>query len=165
MTIDTAEPVNERLDELDRRIVAELQEDGRRSYREIAARVGASPGTVRTRLLQLMDDGVVEVIAVPNPWRMGFRFFAAVGVRLAPGHTERVADMLAERQEVTWVGLLATGYDLMFEVALPDARAFGVYREEVLAKLPGLLSADVFLLWDVRKFHYRLGMIEGERNP
>jgi Lrp/AsnC family transcriptional regulator, regulator for asnA, asnC and gidA len=144
------------LDELDLRIIAELQEDGRRSYREIGTRLGVSAGTIRARALQLMDEGVLEVIAVPNPWRMGFRFFAAIGLRLQPGSVEEVARELTGREEVSWVGLFATGYELMFEVVLADAQAFGRYREEVLAKLPGFVSADVYLLWDVRKLHYQM---------
>jgi hypothetical protein len=87
---------------------------------------------------------------------MGYKFFATVGLHLDPGHAEQVADALAARPEVTWLGLLATGYDVMFEIALPDAPAFGRYREEVLAALPGYKAADVFLCWDVRKFRYQL---------
>lgn len=144
-------------DDLDMKIMAELQEDGRRSYREIGTRLGVSPGTIRSRALQLMADGLIEVIAVPNPWRMGFKFFADVGLRLAPGSADAVADELARREEVSWVGLTVTGYEVMFEVVLPDARAFARYREDVLSQLPGFISADVYLLADVRKLHYRLG--------
>ena len=146
------------LDDLDLRIIAELQEDGRRSYREIGSKLGASAGTIRTRALQLMEEGVLEVIAVPNPWRMGFKFFAAIGLRLQAGVAEQVATELAAREEVSWVGLVATGYEVMFELVLPDVQAFGRYREEVLSRLPGFLSADVYLLWDVRKLHYQMGM-------
>ena len=146
------------LDELDLKIIAALQEDGRRSYRAIGTKLGVSAGTIRTRALQLMEEGVLEVIAVPNPWRMGFKFFAAIGLRLQGGTAERVANELARREEVSWVGLIATGYELMFELVLPDVQAFGHYREEVLSKLPGFISADVYLLWDVRKLHYQMGL-------
>lgn len=145
----------ELLDDLDRRILMELQEDGRRSYREIASRVGAAAGTVRARATQLMADGLVEIVAVPNPWRMGLRFFALLGLRLEPGRADEVAGLLTPRPEVTWVGLAATGYDVMAEVALHDAQEFGHYKQDVLALLPGFVSVDVYLLWDVRKLHYR----------
>ncbi len=143
------------LDDLDRRILSELQEDGRRSYREISQRLGVAAGTVRSRVLQLISDQVVEIIAVPNPWRMGFGFFAALGLRLDTSRVEEVADDLAARQDVTWVGLTATGYDLMIEVALADAQEFGRFRGDVLAKLPGFRSVDVFLLYDMRKLYHR----------
>jgi Lrp/AsnC family transcriptional regulator, regulator for asnA, asnC and gidA len=144
------------VDDLDRRIMIELQEDGRRPYREISQRLGVAPGTVRARVLQMIEDGVLQVIAVPDPYRLGFRFHATVGLRLRPGHSERVADALAEREEVGWVGLTSSGYDVLFEVTLPDSRAFGAYKEQVLAQLPGCVGMDVFEIWDVRKFHYRL---------
>ena len=144
------------LDELDLRIMAELQEDGRRSYRDISERLGVAPGTVRSRVLQLIEDGIFSVIAVPDPWRMGYRFHATVALKCEPGTSEQVADLLAERGEVGWVGLMANGYDVMCEVTLPEARSFGLYKERVLANLPGVTGIDAFTIWDVRKFNYRL---------
>lgn len=143
------------IDDLDRRILEELGDDGRLSFREIGKRMGVTAATVRARFLQLRREGLVEVVAVPNPWRMGFTFFAAVGLRLAADRSNEVSDLLAAHEEVTWVARVATGYDVMCEVALPDAQAFGRYKEEVLAKLPGIQSIDVFVLWEIRKFHYR----------
>jgi Lrp/AsnC family transcriptional regulator for asnA, asnC and gidA len=149
-------PADVRVDDLDIRILAELQEDGRRSYREMSQRLGVAPGTVRSRLLQLIEDGIVQVIAVPNPLRMGYMFHATVGLRLKPGHSEEVAQLLAAREEVGWVGLVASGYDLLFEIYLRDNWAFGTYKEDFLANLPGVEEIDVFQHWGVRKFHYRL---------
>jgi Lrp/AsnC family transcriptional regulator for asnA, asnC and gidA len=143
-------------DQLSLRILEQLQDDGRLSYREIGKRLGVAPGTVRARVAQLVEEGGLEIVAVPNPWRMGLAFFAVVGLRLEAGHADEVADALAAREEVTWVGLVATGYDVMLEIALQDAQAFGRYKEDVLARLPGYVSSDVFLLWDIRKLRYRL---------
>jgi Lrp/AsnC family transcriptional regulator for asnA, asnC and gidA len=144
------------IDALDRAIMVELQDDGRRSYREIAHRLGVAPGTVRSRLLQLIQEGIFHVIAIPDPWRMGYRFHATVGLRLEPGHARAVGELLARREEVGWIGLMSTGYDVMFEVTLPDSRSFGGYKEDFLAELPGCVGIDVFEIWAVPKFRYRL---------
>ena len=144
------------IDDLDARIMSELEEDGRRSYRDISKRLGVAPGTVRSRALQLIRDGIFRVIGVADPWRLGYTFHATIGLRLTPGHSEEVGDLLSQRAEVAWVGLTSTGYDVMFELALPDSRSFGSYKEQVLAVLPGCQSVDAFVIWDVRKFHYRL---------
>jgi DNA-binding Lrp family transcriptional regulator len=136
----------------------ELQEDGRRSYREIGARLGVSAGTARSRALQLMADGTIEIVAHPNPWKMGFEFFALVGLKLDDGSVdvEEVADRLVAREEITYVALATTGFDILAEIAVENAPAFGRYKNEVLAKLPGVGAIEVWVLWDVRKVRYHL---------
>ncbi len=144
------------IDELDLKILRELQNDGRMSFRSIGGKVGVAAATVRARLLQLTEDEVVEVVAVPNLWRLGMNFVAVVGLKLDPAKAGEVADFLASRREISWVGVAATGYEAMCEVGLRDAREYTEYRETVLARLPGFRSADVFLMSDVRKLRYRL---------
>ena len=152
----TKEASNE-LDAINHQIIGELQRDGRASFREIGKRLGIAPGTVRTRYNQLRKAGIVEVIAVPNPWRMGMDFHATVGLQVKPGSIEGAVAVLADKREVGWIGLVLSGYDIMFEVALSDSHAFGSFKESLWTEVPGFISADVYALWDVRKFHYELG--------
>lgn len=139
----------------------ELQEDGRRSYREIGSRLGIAAGTARTRAMQLMADGMVEIVAHPNPWKMGFEFFALVGLQVDGAHVEEVAEELAVREEITYVALANTGFDVFTEVVMENAQSFGRYKNEVLAKLPGVRGVEVFVLWDVRKVRYHLDAPDG----
>jgi hypothetical protein len=99
---------------------------------------------------------VLQVIGVPNPWRMGFRFHATVALRVTPGFSREVGQILSSRAEVGWVGLMSGGFDVMFEVTLPDGRAFGSFKEDILARLPGRLAVEVFEVWEIPKYHYRL---------
>jgi Lrp/AsnC family transcriptional regulator, regulator for asnA, asnC and gidA len=147
------------IDDLDRRILIELQEDGRRSYREIAKRVGVTAGTVRTRMLQMTESGLLSVVGLPNLYEMGFKFHALVGIKVAPGRALEVAQLLEPSEDITWVGLTATGYDLLVEIAMRDAQEFGRYKEEVLAQLPGFVSADVFVYWHLLKLFHRFEAI------
>jgi DNA-binding Lrp family transcriptional regulator len=62
-----------RLDELDRRIVASLTEDARRSYRTIGAEVGLSAPAVKRRVDRLLDEGVLErFTTVLDPGTLGW---------------------------------------------------------------------------------------------
>ena len=101
--------VEQQFDQLSLGILEHLQDDGRLSYREIGKRLGVAPGTVRARVVQLVEEGGLEIVAVPNPWRMGLTFFAVVGLRLEPGHADEVADLLAAREDVTWAGVSHAG--------------------------------------------------------
>ena len=154
------------LDALDWQIMAELQEDGRRPYRQIGRRLGVSPGTVRLRVLHLMEEGLFQVIAVPDSLRLGYSFQATVGLGLDPGHANEVADILAERPEVGWIGLTTSRFDVLFEIMLKDGRSFGPYKEDFLGRLPGCREIEVFEIWALKKFHYSLPKIlegSGER--
>jgi Lrp/AsnC family transcriptional regulator for asnA, asnC and gidA len=152
------------MDELDWQIMADLQEDGRRPYREIGRRLGVSPGTVRARVLQLVEDKVLQVIAVPNSAALGYHFHATVGLRLEPGRSTEVAELLAQRTEVGWIGLTNSRFDVMFEVALEDGPSFGHFKETFLSRLPGCREIEVFETWQVKKFHYGLANLTNGRS-
>ena len=59
------------LDALDRTLVGLLRADGRSSYAELAAQVGLSPAATRTRVRNLLDWGVIRIVAMINPTRLG----------------------------------------------------------------------------------------------
>lgn len=143
------------LDDLDLRILEILQEDGRRSYRDVGANLGVAPGTVRTRVLQMMDDGVVEIVAMPNPHRMGL-VPALIGIRVDPGEIDTAAEMLAKLEAVSWVVITANAYDLIIEVVLRNLAKYKTFKQEVLAQIPGFVSADIYLETEIKKLRYRL---------
>src|SRR6266508_4981060 len=143
------------LDALDLRILEILEEDGRRSYREIGVALGVAPGTARARVLQMIEGGVVEIVAVPNPHRMGL-VAAIVGVRVAPGKISEAADAFARLPEVSWVALTANGWDIMIELILDAPSAFGEFKETVLPEIPGVLSAEIYFETELRKLRFRL---------
>lgn len=60
------------LDDASQRIIAQLQEDGRRPYAMIAKAVGLSEAAVRQRVRKLVDSGVVQIVAVTDPAQGGF---------------------------------------------------------------------------------------------
>ena len=88
------------MDELDGKIIALLQQNGRASNARIARQVGVSEGTVRRRLKRLLQDGIARIIAVPSAEKLGFQTSALIGLQVDPDKIEVVADRLA-----TWTRL------------------------------------------------------------
>src|SRR6188768_4130936 len=103
------------LDEVNKAIVEQLQQDGRRSYAAIGKVVGLSEAAVRQRVQRLVDAGVMQVVAVTDPLQLGFARQAMIGVSVR-GPLEPVADALAELDEVDYVVVTAGRYDLLVEV-------------------------------------------------
>ena len=78
------------LDEPNRRIIEILQRDGRSPFSAIGRELGLSETAVRTRVHRLIDAGVMDVVAVTNPLKLGFDIMALVGVQ-AQADLDRVA--------------------------------------------------------------------------
>ena len=107
------------LDDVGKRIIEQLQEDGRRPYATIGRAVGLSEAAVRQRVQRLVEAGVMQIVAVTDPEHLGVPRQAMVGVR-AGGDLESVAERLAGFGEVDYVVITAGSFDLLAEVVCRD---------------------------------------------
>ena len=64
------------LDAIDKRIIDELQRDGRMSYADLAPLVGLSAAATRQRVQRLTDSGVLQIVAVTDPLALGYNSMA-----------------------------------------------------------------------------------------
>lgn len=71
------------IDELDRRIVALLNRDGRAGHKDMAARLHVSEGTVRNRLRKLAGAGLLRVTGLINPDHAPGKQLMLLGIRIA----------------------------------------------------------------------------------
>src|SRR5204862_6393925 len=94
-----------RVDDLDRRIIEALQENGRESFRGIAARLGVSEGTIRARYARLTSEGILQVVAVTNPLGLGFDQ-ALVGI-MTTGSPGEIGDECARWPEADYASVTA----------------------------------------------------------
>lgn len=99
--------------ELNRRIIALLQKDGRMPYSTIAAKVGVSEGTIRNRVRQLLDDNIITIQAEALPYALGYEFNALTFIKVAAGGAiEKVAERLNEVPEVYYLIMVMGRFDL-----------------------------------------------------
>ncbi|WP_374227591.1 Lrp/AsnC family transcriptional regulator, partial [Streptomyces sp. AC627_RSS907] len=100
-------------------IIEQLQEDGRRPYAAIGKAVGLSEAAVRQRVQKLLDQNVMQIVAVTDPLTVGFRRQAMVGVNVE-GDVDPVADALTAMDEVEYVVVTAGSFDLLVEIVCED---------------------------------------------
>jgi Lrp/AsnC family transcriptional regulator for asnA, asnC and gidA len=144
----------QRVDDLDRAIIEALQENGRESFRRIAARLDVSEGTIRARYARLNQDGILQVVAVTNPLGLGFDQ-ALVGIKTS-GPPSIVADEISRWPEADYVIVVAGRFDLVVEVVTSD-------RQELLEltnrirMLDGVVSTESFFYLEMWKQLYDWG--------
>ena len=138
-------------------IIEQLQQDGRRSYAAIGKVVGLSEAAVRQRVQRLIDNNVMQVVAVTDPLELGFARQAMVGIRVN-GQLEPVADALAEMPEVDYVVITAGSYDLLVElVCESDDHLLSLISGQIRT-IEGVVSTETFMYLRLRKQTYSWGV-------
>src|SRR5262245_37363474 len=97
------------LDAISKRIIEQLQADGRQSYAAIGKAVGLSEAAVRQRVQRLHEAGIMQIVAVTDPLKLGFRRQAMIGLR-CDGDPQQVADHLADMAEIDYVVITAGSF-------------------------------------------------------
>jgi Lrp/AsnC family transcriptional regulator for asnA, asnC and gidA len=151
-----AEPARADLDEVSKRIIEQLQQDGRRSYAAIGKAVGLSEAAVRQRVQRLLDSGTVEIVAVTDPMQVGFRRQAMIGVNVS-GDAQVVADRLAEIPEIEYVVVTAGSFDLLVEVVCRDDDQLLEVINEQVRELEQVTRTETFVYLRLRKQTYAWG--------
>ncbi|WP_073250684.1 Lrp/AsnC family transcriptional regulator [Cryptosporangium aurantiacum] len=144
------------LDDIAKRIIEQLQRDGRRSYAAIAKDVGLSEAAVRQRIQRLLEAGVMQIVAVTDPLMLGFRRQAMVGVR-AEGDLREVAERLGKLDEIDYVVLTAGSYDVLLEVVAEDDDHLLRVVNELIRQVPGVRSTEIFMYLRLVKQTYSWG--------
>ncbi|WP_088288578.1 Lrp/AsnC family transcriptional regulator [Kineosporia sp. A_224] len=144
------------LDETSKRIIEQLQEDGRRAYATIGKAVGLSEAAVRQRVQRLLDSGVMQIVAVTDPLQVGFARQAMIGLKVS-GDMVAVADRLAELPEIEYVVVTAGSFDVMVEVVCEDDDHLLELLTQKIRTLPGVESTETFVYLKLRKQLYNWG--------
>ncbi|MEO5981665.1 MAG: Lrp/AsnC family transcriptional regulator [Pedococcus sp.] len=156
MTRTPGSSTDARLDDLSKAIIEQLQEDGRQSYATIAKRVGLSEAAVRQRVQRLLDQEVMQIVAVTDPLQVGFRRQAMIGIRVN-GDLTPVADALSAMAEVDYVVTTAGSFDILAEVVCEDDTELLELLTKRIRTLPGVQTTETFVYLKLNKQHYNWG--------
>jgi Lrp/AsnC family transcriptional regulator, regulator for asnA, asnC and gidA len=146
-----------RIDTLDRQIISQLQQDGRRAFSGIARQLEISEGTVRQRYRRLVRSGVLQIVGVADPFKTGFRCMAMIGLNVAidgERSIDDVAEEVALFPEVSYVVLSTGDFDLLVEVIMENNDELAGFLQEKLHRVKGITRTETFILLHVYKMNF-----------
>ncbi len=144
------------LDATDKAIIAELQVQGRLAYAKLAPLVGLSEAATRKRVNKLLERGVMEIVAVTDPTRLGLSHQSIVGINV-DADVRKIADELARIEAIYYVVVTAGRYDILAEVFSADATQFvGVINDQI-RPIPGIINLEILTYLDLVKQTYNWG--------
>ncbi len=151
-------PANlEDLGEIDRKIIAYLQKNGRESFAKIGDEIGSPASTVRDRTNRLVESGILRIVGVLNPIKSK-RVMANVGIKLTGGNHRAIANKIAKFDEVSYLVICAGSFDLMAEVICLD-NAHLLDFTSTLQSMPGVLNTETFIYYTIVKEIFDLGTL------
>jgi Lrp/AsnC family leucine-responsive transcriptional regulator len=140
------------LDRTDRRILAQLQTDGRISTVELAERIGLSPTSTSERLRRLQREGTVTGFrAMLDPGRVGLGLLVFVEVSLdktTPDVFERFAAAVRRAPEVLECHMVAGGFDYLVKTRVADMAAYRRFLGDILLALPGVKETRTYAVME-----------------
>jgi Lrp/AsnC family transcriptional regulator for asnA, asnC and gidA len=147
----------EQISELDKRIIEHLQQDGRRPFTQIATELGVSEAAVRVRTNRLVERGILQIVGVTDPLKLGFHQQAMIGIRCERDRLIDVADAVAAFPEVDYVVITAGTYDLLIETVCEDNEALLNFLTGRLRRIDGVRETETFVYLRMVKQTYQWG--------
>lgn len=147
------------VDDLDKRILAILYEDGRASFADIGRRLGVSENTVRFRFNRLLKNGVIRRVTVlTDHAKLGLRNSAALMIKIESSELDKVLEELKAMREVYNIYQLSGDYDAIAVVIGFDLNHVRQVVENI-KKIRGVLSVNTYVTLRVVKSDTRYALV------
>lgn len=141
-----------RLDRTDKRILRELQSNGRISNVELARRVNLSATPCLERVRRLEQAGYIrDYVAILDPQRIEASLLLYVEVtldRTTPEVFDRFKEAIINRPEVQECHMVAGGFDYLVKVRVPDMQAYRHFLGEGLTAAPGVRETHTYVVME-----------------
>ena len=130
------------INDKDRAILAEIQQDGRLTMQELAAKVGMSSSACWRRVRTLEEEGVIDrYVAIVNPRKAGFLLSSMTLVSLARHEEKNVENFVKEvgrHPEVLECFATSGEADFHLRVVVEDMDAYNKFLDDFIFRLPGV---------------------------
>ncbi|MDD5094316.1 MAG: Lrp/AsnC family transcriptional regulator [Dehalococcoidia bacterium] len=138
--------VREDLDEFDRLLIRELESDARKSYLNLAATLGTSNKTVRRRMQNLVDRGLVSFVTITDPHALGYLTLATLRITTAPGKVDAVATQLASLPNIQTIVATTGSCDIIASLPIRDFEELSDFIARDINSIPEITNTETVLV-------------------
>jgi len=139
------------LDELGQKIIGELQQDARQSFREIGRNLKVSEGTVRNRVKALLKSNTMKISAIPNPQQLGLNFICVMCIEVKVGTAEKVEQRLIQSPNVYYLCGCTGTYDVVGIFVFHTPAGFDEFVKNVIAGIPEIVRTTTFVAMHISR--------------
>ena len=145
------------LDQLDCQMIELLQKDGRISNIEIAKKIGMSEATVRTRLNRLIQEEFIQIVAVSNPIKLGFKIVGNIRIHVEIKKMDSIIKELKKLKPLWFVVQTTGGTGIDTEFVAKSLDELNELIFEKINKIDGVIKTETSLFLNYIKRQYDWG--------
>jgi Lrp/AsnC family transcriptional regulator for asnA, asnC and gidA len=139
------------LDEIDFAIIEALRADGRTSNAALARRIRVAEPTIRKHLAGLVSSGRMQVVAVVDPFKVGYETDTNIGIHCAPAKVIEITERLSAMPEVRYVGVTTGVYDIIIAAMFRSNEELFTFLTQKIANIPGVEKLETSYVLKVVK--------------
>ncbi len=133
------------LDDVDTRLIKELELHPRESISKLAKKIGVNPKLASRKMQSLMADNIVRVIGFPTPAFFGLSLPICIFLKLRPGQVGLIANKLTADKRIHYISSLTGRFQLLISAAFHDLDELSHFLRNRLGKLPGVVSHETLI--------------------
>jgi Lrp/AsnC family transcriptional regulator for asnA, asnC and gidA len=142
------------LDELDLRIIGQLQDDGRKPTAEIARALCVPRTTVARRIERLVREKIATIGVFANGPKIGLPVHAMILLEVNPNKYHTVVSEVVGLDAVRWVGVMSGPFDVLIEAMLPSSADLRNLLLTQLAGIEGITRMQTAQVMEVAKIAF-----------
>jgi Lrp/AsnC family transcriptional regulator, regulator for asnA, asnC and gidA len=145
------------IDQIDAKMINLLQEDGRLPNTDIAKRLGISEATVRGRLRRLIEEGFIQIVAVSNPFKLGFEMAGDLYIHVDMKKIEYVISELKKIKELWYIVVTTGNTYINAEFVVKTREELNELVFDKITKIDGVNRIDTSIIMKFEKRKYSWG--------
>lgn len=132
-------------DLLNTQLISLLEENASQTSEELARQLNVSSSTIRRRTKELIQQGTLHIVAIPEPRNIGLNMIAIIAFQVQHEHLNSVLNTLKSRKDVKCLYATSGRYDMMALMWFSSTEQLYKFMEEDVAKLEGVKGSETFV--------------------
>ena len=122
------------MDDLDYKIIEKLNQDARKSYREIARELDVSLTTISNRIKKMENEKIIErYIPLINQEKIGYDLTAVINVKISHGKLIEVQEKISKDKHVSNVYDITGDWDSLIIAHFKDRKDLNSFIKNILS--------------------------------
>ena len=139
------------IDNINRRIIDALKSDGRYSYAGLAKELGLNVATVARRIDRMLQEDVITIKAVLNPFKIGYNAQAVITLDIELTKVEQISAQLIRSPNISLVVTVFGRFDMLVIADFPTWKELQEFISKELPKVEGIYKIDAFPVIEIKK--------------